>query len=55
MSNLETIECANPPCNCEVLASVDDTEAFCSDYCENADQIEEMDACACGHPPCDVE
>ena len=54
MSNQQTIECANPPCQCEVLAVIDQEE-FCSDSCKNADDSEEMDFCECGHPPCDVE
>jgi hypothetical protein len=52
--SMQTIECTNPPCNCEVLAVID-TEAFCSDYCRNAGESEESELCACGHPQCDVE
>lgn len=54
MSNQQSIECANPACNCTVLAVID-TEEFCSDYCREADEAEEMDFCECGHPPCDIE
>jgi len=52
MSNQQTIECANAACNCMVTEFID-TEAFCSDYCQGADEDEEMDFCECGHPPCD--
>jgi len=55
MSNMLTIECANPPCNCEVTAAVADTEAYCSHYCQNSDTEEEAEICACGHPQCDAE
>ena len=52
MSNQQTIECANATCNCTVMEVID-TEAFCSDYCQEANESEEMDFCECGHPPCD--
>ena len=54
MSNVESIECSNAACNCTITAVIE-TEGFCSDYCRNADEEEEVDFCACGHPPCDAE
>jgi hypothetical protein len=54
MSNQQTIECANPACNCTILEIID-TEAYCSDYCRDAGESEEMEFCECGHPPCDAE
>jgi len=54
MSNQQAIECSNNPCNCTVTGAVN-AEAFCSDFCKEADDAEEMDFCLCGHPPCDTE
>lgn len=49
-----TVECANVACNCVVMAPVRDTEAYCSDTCQNATQQSlESDFCSCSHPPCD--
>jgi len=41
-----------------VLATLDSesgeaADAFCSDYCRSADESEEEEMCACGHPACD--
>jgi hypothetical protein len=48
------VPCVNDICNCTVTASVDDGDAFCSDYCRNTvDQSIESESCSCGHPPCD--
>jgi len=57
--NTESIECGNDQCQCYVTAALDErsgepTEAYCSDSCRGAAEEEEMDACACGHPPCDA-
>jgi hypothetical protein len=53
MSNEQSIECSNAACNCTIIAVIE-TEAYCSDYCQEADQSEGMDYCECGHPPCDI-
>lgn len=46
------IECGHAICNCIVRAGMDG-EAYCSDYCRDAQLTEDQDYCACGHPPCD--
>jgi len=48
-----TVHCANEPCNCEVTAPMS-SEAYCSQYCQSADEGEETYDCGCGHPPCDT-
>ena len=52
---LQTIECAHDLCNCTLTAEME-TEEYCSPACKNDDSGGiEMDACNCGHPPCDVQ
>ena len=49
------VECTHEPCNCSVAAPVESGEAYCRDFCRNADGGElESDTCACGHPACDT-
>ena len=51
---LQTIECAHDLCNCTLTAEMQ-TEEYCSPSCkDDASGGIEMDACNCGHPPCDV-
>jgi hypothetical protein len=54
----EMTECSNPKCECLTAASIDPSagepgEAYCGDYCRDAEASEEQDNCACGHPACD--
>ena len=52
---LQTIECAHDLCNCTLTAEME-TEEYCSPSCkDDASGGIEMDACNCGHPPCDVQ
>jgi hypothetical protein len=52
---LQTIESAHDVCNCTLTAEME-TEEFCSPSCkDDASGGIEMDACNCGHPPCDVQ
>jgi hypothetical protein len=45
-------KCAYEPCKCRVPS----TEEFCSDYCEDAAEIEEVGLqCACEHPACALD
>jgi hypothetical protein len=45
-------KCAHDQCKCEVSS----TERFCSDYCKDAAEIEEVELqCACGHAPCELD
>jgi len=44
-------KCAHEQCKCRVT-----TEKFCSDYCQDAAEIEEVELqCACEHPPCALD
>lgn len=52
MSELTT-HCSHAICNCEVTASTEADDAFCSEYCRDAALTEDQDVCGCGHPPCD--
>jgi hypothetical protein len=45
-------QCAHEQCKCKVSS----TDRFCSDYCKDAAEIEEIELqCACGHPPCALD
>jgi hypothetical protein len=45
-------KCAHEQCKCQVSS----TEEFCSDYCKDATEIEEVELqCACGHPACALD
>ena len=47
--------CSHELCTCPVEEPATGGEAYCSDYCKNADAGGiESEACACGHPECDV-
>ena len=49
------IECTYTPCNCLVIGSVRDGEAYCSDFCRSVPEGGlESETCACGHPQCDA-
>jgi len=47
------IECNHGPCVCMVSGPVETGEAYCSDFCKEAEDDLESDVCGCGHPPCD--
>ncbi|HMD02430.1 MAG TPA: hypothetical protein VKG44_05635 [Candidatus Baltobacteraceae bacterium] len=54
--NTELIECSHQLCQCTVTAVINDAdadEAYCSDFCREAEMDEGETICACGHPPCD--
>ncbi|MBV8373662.1 MAG: metallothionein [Candidatus Eremiobacteraeota bacterium] len=49
------IECIYEPCSCIVIGPIASGEAYCSDFCRNAEARDlEAESCACGHPQCDV-
>jgi hypothetical protein len=42
-------KCAHEQCQCQIPI----TEEYCSDYCSDADDIEEVELqCDCKHDPC---
>jgi len=44
-----TRKCAHEQCECQVLS----TEEYCSDYCSDADDVDEIEIqCKCRHTPC---
>ena len=48
------IECNYEPCVCLVAGSAVSGEAYCSDFCQDAEESgREAETCGCGHPPCD--
>lgn len=48
------LECSHEPCVCTVSAPVQTGEAYCSEFCKNAEEGGiESDVCGCGHPQCD--
>ena len=56
MSNTTVSEsrrkCAHEQCKCQVSS----TEKFCSEYCKDAAEIEEVELqCACEHSPCALD
>jgi hypothetical protein len=45
-------KCFYEPCKCQVPL----TERFCSDYCKDASEVEEIEIqCGCEHPACDLD
>jgi hypothetical protein len=47
-----TRKCAHEQCQCQVLSD----EEYCSAYCSDADDVEEVEIeCNCEHPPCALD
>jgi hypothetical protein len=45
-------KCAHEQCKCQVVPG----ERFCSSYCKDAAEIEEVELqCACEHAPCELD
>ena len=50
----ELTACALDICRCTLMGPTDGT-AYCSDFCQNADEGGiESEGCSCAHPPCDT-
>jgi hypothetical protein len=50
-----SVECSHDLCNCAVTGTLGFTDAYCSDYCQDATERGlESETCACGHPECDT-
>ena len=47
-------ECGHDLCNCSLIGPIAG-ETYCSGYCRRAaEDSDESEACACGHPQCDA-
>jgi len=45
-------KCAYEQCQC----SISSLEEYCSDYCSDADDVDEVEIqCNCEHPPCALD
>jgi hypothetical protein len=53
MEETYEVDCTYDPCNCTVTADVATGEAYCSEFCRDADGTIEAETCECSHPPCD--